>query len=133
MKILRRTALASVAVGLLGGSVAECETAAGERGTMYGLIGKMKAVAGKRDDLVAILLAGVSAMPGCLSYVVANDPGDADALWVTEVWDSEASHKASLELPSVKGAMAKGRPLIASFGDYHITQPVGGFGISSKP
>ena len=34
---------------------------------MYGLIGKMKAVAGKRDDLVAILLAGVSAMPGCLS------------------------------------------------------------------
>ena len=118
---------------MLNVSVAECETAAGESGTMYGLIGKMKAVAGKRDDLVAILLAGVSAMPGCLSYVVANEPGDADALWVTEVWASEASHKASLELPSVKGAMAKGRPLIASFGDYHITQPVGGFGISSKP
>jgi len=34
---------------------------------MYGLIGKMTAVDGKRDELVAILLAGVSGMPGCLS------------------------------------------------------------------
>lgn len=130
MEILRRTALASVAVGFLGGSVAECETAEGETGTMYGLIGKMKAVAGKRDDLVAILLAGVNAMPGCLSYVVANDPTDADGLWITEVWESEASHKASLELPVVKAAIAKGRPLIASFGDYHVTQPLGGYGIA---
>ncbi len=96
---------------------------------MYGLIGRMKAVAGKRDELAAILMAGVNEMPGCLSYVVANDPTDAEGLWITEVWDSEASHKASLALPVVKAAMAKGRPLIASFGDYHVTQPLGGHGI----
>jgi len=53
---------------------------------MYGLIGKMKAVAGKRDELAQILLTGIGEMPGNLSYMVANDPKDADALWITEVW-----------------------------------------------
>jgi len=96
---------------------------------MYGLIGKIKAVAGQRDALVAILLDGVSGMPGCLSYVVAQDPGDADAIWVTEVWDSQASHKASLSLLSVKDAISRGRPLIAGFDPHIETVPVGGHGI----
>ena len=97
---------------------------------MYGLIGKMKAAPGQRDALIAILVDGVSAiMPGCLSYVVAQDPADADAIWITEVWDSQASHKASLSLPSVKDAISRGRPLIAGF-DRHIeTVPIGGHGI----
>jgi quinol monooxygenase YgiN len=69
---------------------------------MYGLIGKMTAVPGKRDALIDILLEGVADMPGCLSYVVAKDPNDANAIWITEVWDSKSSHEASLTLPSVK-------------------------------
>lgn len=96
---------------------------------MYGLIGKMRAVPGQRDALVAILVEGASDMPGCLSYVVAQDPVDADAIWITEVWDSQASHKASLSLPSVQGAMARGRPLVAAFDARHETVPVGGHGI----
>ncbi|CAN5790704.1 antibiotic biosynthesis monooxygenase [soil metagenome] len=93
---------------------------------MYGLIGKMVAVPGQRDALAEILLEGTEEMPGCLSYVIALDPSDADALWITEVWDSQASHEASLALPSVKQAIGKGRPLIAGFGDRTVTQPVGG-------
>jgi quinol monooxygenase YgiN len=100
--------------------------------TMYGLIGKMTAVAGQRDALVAILVGGVAGMPGCLSYVVATDPAEADAIWITEVWDSEASHKASLGLPSVKQAIAKGRPLIAGFGPMTVTAPVGGVGLTGR-
>lgn len=96
---------------------------------MYGLIGKIKAVPGKRDALVAILLEGVSGMPGCLSYVVAHDPKDTDAIWVTEVWDSQASHKASLDLPSVREAITRGRPLIAGFEQSFETTPIGGHGI----
>ena len=96
---------------------------------MYGLIGKMKAAPGQRDALIAILLDGVSGMPGCLSYVVAQDPADADAIWITEVWDSPASHKASLSLPSVKDAISRGRPLIAGFDQHIETVPVGGHGI----
>jgi quinol monooxygenase YgiN len=97
---------------------------------MYGLIGKMTAVAGQRDALIAILLEGVSGMPGCLSYVVAKDASDPHALWITEVWDSKASHDASLSMPSVRGAIAKGKPLIAGFGNAVTTTPVGGHGLS---
>ena len=101
----------------------------GEAGDMYGLIGKIKATAGQRDALIAILIAGTSAMPGCLSYIVAKDSTDADALWVTEVWESQASHRASLSLPAVQQAIAKGKPLIAGFGERFETQPVGGHGL----
>ncbi len=97
--------------------------------TMYGLIGKMTAVAGKRDELISILLEGVAGMPGCLSYVVAKDPTDADALWITEVWESEQSHKASLSLPAVKQAITRGKPLIAGFSNSTVTEPVGGHGL----
>lgn len=96
---------------------------------MYGLIGKMMAVSGQRDALIAILLSGVADMPGCLSYVIATDPADADAIWITEVWDSEQSHRASLSLPIVQQAIAQGKPLIADFGDTVVTQPIGGHGL----
>ena len=97
---------------------------------MYGLIGKARCVPGQRDAFIAILLEGTEEMPGCLSYVVARDPQDADALWITEVWDSKDSHAASLQLPAVRDAIKRGRPLIASFGEQTITEPVGGYGLA---
>jgi len=96
---------------------------------MYGLIGKMTAVTGQRDALATVLLEGTGDMPGCLSYVVATDPADPDALWITEVWDDQASHQASLTLPAVKAAITKGRPLIAGFSNRVETQPLGGYGL----
>lgn len=93
---------------------------------MYGLIGKMIATPGERDALIAILLENVSGMPGCLSYIVAKDPADADAIWITEVWDSAESHKASLSLPAVRDAITRARPLIAGFGEHFVTEPVSG-------
>ena len=96
---------------------------------MYGLIGKMTAVAGRRDALADILLAGTGSMPGCMSYIVAEDPADPDALWITEVWDNQASHQASLGLPEVQAAIAKGRPLIAGFSNRVETTPLGGHGL----
>ena len=96
---------------------------------MYGLIGKIKAQPGRRDELASILLAGTGAMPGCRSYLVAADPTDPDALWVTEVWDSADSHKASLQLPAVQAAIAQGRALIAGFGERFETTPLGGVGL----
>jgi quinol monooxygenase YgiN len=96
---------------------------------MYGIIGKMTAVTGQRDALIKILLDGTEAMPGCLNYVISRDPADANAIWITEVWDSRESHAASLHLPSVRAAIAKGRPLIAGFSDRVETVPVGGIGL----
>jgi quinol monooxygenase YgiN len=96
---------------------------------MFGLIAKIKTVPGQRNALIAILVEGTAAMPGCLSYVVANDVADNDAIWVTEVWASRESHRASLSLPAVQQAIAKGRPLIAGFGERFETEPVGGQGL----
>lgn len=100
---------------------------------MYGLIGKMIAVEGQRDALITILLQGVADMPGCFSYVVATDPNDTNAIWITEVWDNQESHAASLSLPSVQQAIAVGRPLIAGFGERIVTNPVGGHGLVPPP
>ena len=98
---------------------------------MFGLIAKIKTARGQRDALIAILVEGTAAMPGCLSYIVANDVADNDAIWVTEVWASRESHRASLSLPAVQQAIAKGRPLIAGFGERFETEPVGGQGLAA--
>jgi len=96
---------------------------------MYGLIGRIRAVPGQRAALAAVLVQDDGAMPGCLSYVVAEDPVDADVLWVTEVWANEAAHKASLTLPQVQAAIAEGRPLIAGFDSHVATNVLGGIGL----
>lgn len=98
---------------------------------MYGLIGRMDAVPGEREALIAILLEGTAEMPGCLSYVVARDPEDENAVWITEVWESADDHRASLSLPAVQDAIARGRPRIAGFGQHTVTEPVGGHGLAA--
>lgn len=98
---------------------------------MYGLIGKFIAAEGKRDELIGYLLEGLTDMPGCLSYVVATDPADANAIWITEAWTDADSHKASLALPSVQDAIRKARPIIAGMESIAETQPVGGHGLSA--
>lgn len=114
----------AAAVGLAGFRVS-----AQEKREMYGLIGRMTTVPGQRDALIEILLEGVRDMPGCLSYIVAKDAGDEHAVWITEVWDSKASHEASLKLPSVQAAIARGKPMIAGFRERFVTAPVGGHGL----
>lgn len=98
---------------------------------MYGIIGKLVAVPGKCNELIAILIRGTKEMPGCLSYVVARDMNDPEAIWVTEVWESRESHQASLSLPSVQDAINLGKPLIAGFGERFETNPIGGNGLAT--
>jgi quinol monooxygenase YgiN len=127
MQKKRRTLVTAIALTPL----AACQSvspSSKEQKAMYGLITNIKAKPGQRDVLAPILLQATQAMPGCLSYVVAIDPLDSDALWITEVWDSADSHKASLALPAVKAALQAGRPLIAGMGERFETHPVGGFG-----
>ena len=96
---------------------------------MYGLIGKIVAHPGQRDELAKILIEGSTGMPGCLSYIIATDQDEADSLWVTEIWIDKSSHQASLSLPSVQTAIDRGRPLIAGFGARFETTPLGGHGL----
>lgn len=98
---------------------------------MYGLIGSILVAPGQRSEVVAALLDGTRDMPGCLSYVIAQDPGNTDAFWVTEVRDSQLSHQASLQLPAVQRAIARARPHITGFGERFETLPVGGQGLAA--
>jgi len=70
-------------------------------------------------------------LPGCRSYVVAEDTADPETLWTTEVWDTQAAHKASLELPAVKVAIAKAVPIIGAFGEHRELKVIGGHGLAT--
>lgn len=95
---------------------------------MYGLIGRITTLPGRRDEFIAILTPG-GTLAGCISYIVAKATDDADAIYVTEVWESSEAHRASLALPQVKDAISRGRPLIARFDIIAATEPVGGIGV----
>jgi quinol monooxygenase YgiN len=119
-------AAAAAAVGPARGLATDAGT--GAQG-MYGLIGKLLSAPGRRDELIRLLLDGSADMPGCLSYIVAADATDSNAIWITEAWDSEASHQASLSLPQVRNAITMGKPMIAGFGERFVTTPLGGHGL----
>lgn len=127
---VRREVLAgglAVAIGSASAAHAKPETK-----PMYGLIGQMKAAPGKRDELIAILGEGTQDMPGCLSYVIAQDQADPNTIWITEVWTDRESHAGSLKLPAVQAAITKARPMIAGFGHRFETVPVGGVGLPGQ-
>jgi quinol monooxygenase YgiN len=131
MEIGRRELVTAAVATVLGRAAS---AAPEEARQMYGLIGSMNAASGRRDDLIAILTAAVSDMPGCLSYVVVKDAKDENTIWITEVWDSKESHDASLSLPSVRKAISAAKPMISAIDNQVITTPVGGYGLpATKP
>lgn len=130
MPFSRRDFITTIAAGTATFMLPACASIGGDE-KMYGLIGKMQATPGQRDAVISILLEGITNMPGCLSYIVAEDSSDPDAIWITEVWESQSSHKASLSLPSVQDAISRAKPLIAGFDQHIETIPVGGQGIAN--
>jgi quinol monooxygenase YgiN len=81
---------------------------------MFMLHGRLGAKPGRRDELLEILTEAEQAepMPGCRVYLVAVDETDADGVWVTEVWESEEAHAASLQLSRVKEQIARAMPIL---------------------
>src|SRR3546814_1015991 len=113
----RRTQLAALvafaAAVLPARSLRALETIMEEDHPQYGLIGQMIAQPGQRGALAAILTEGTDAMPGNFAYIVGEDAENPDALWIVELWADKAAHAASLQLPAVQAAIAKGGPLSA--------------------
>ena len=91
---------------------------------MFGMIVKIEVYPGKRDEMIAILKESANGMPGCLSYVVATDDDNENALWVTEVWENAKSHDDSLALPAVKAAAPRSRLLVTRVEQVAVTEPV---------
>jgi len=92
----------------------------------------MKATAGQRDALIGYLMQAANGMreiDGCYLYIINSDPADPDAIWVTEVWRSQADHQASLSLEGTKALIAQARPLIAEMSQRIEVVPLGGKGL----
>jgi quinol monooxygenase YgiN len=99
---------------------------------MYGLIVKLTVIPGRREELIGILKDSAANMPGCFSYIVAKDSADENAIWVPEIWDTIASHDASLSLPSVKNAIPRAKSIVSSFEKVGATSPAWGVGPAAQ-
>jgi quinol monooxygenase YgiN len=92
---------------------------------MYGLIVRLTAASGRRGELIEVLGGEDShTIAGCLSFIVAEDSADEDVLWITEVWDSESSHQASLELPPSRAGLRALETLVARYERIAVTKPM---------
>ncbi len=94
----------------------------------YGLYSKIKTQAGKRDEVVSILLRDVDKLEaaGCKAYIVNLATNDANTIWITEIWTSPKAHQASISLPSVKKAIAEAMPLLTGEFDKVELDVIGG-------
>lgn len=97
---------------------------------MFGYIASMKAKPGRREEVVSLLVNGVGQLRehGCESYVVAKSATDEDTIWITEVWQSEEHHTASLELPETRKAIGEAMPLLTGEFTGQATSIAGGLG-----
>jgi quinol monooxygenase YgiN len=94
------------------------------------MCGKVLAKEGQREALLEILLeASRTPMKGCEIYIVSRSATEPDAIWVMEVWQSEADHQASFKLDSVKALITKARPIMAGGTEGIQMVPVGGKGL----
>ena len=93
---------------------------------------QLKAREGQRDALVEHMLGAAQFLvdvPGCELYVINTSAADADAVWVTEVWSTQAELDASLTIESVKASVEQVLPLLAGSPDRIDILPVGGKGL----
>jgi quinol monooxygenase YgiN len=97
----------------------------------YGMCGNILAKEGQRDALIDILLeASRTPMKGCQIYIVCKSPMEPDAIWVMEVWQTEADHEASFKLDGVKALISKAQPIMAGVTESIRMVPVGGKGFA---
>lgn len=81
----------------------------------YSINGKLTAKEGKGQVLLEILLEASEEMKkvdDCFCYIVGMNKDEADSVYVYEVWEDEAAHKASLELDAVRNLIENALPLI---------------------
>lgn len=77
-------------------------------------VGSLETKPGQRDAVVAILLRPMPGLKeaGCLLYEVGVNGDSPDTVFVCELWESPEAHRASLQLDSVRSAIAEAMPLL---------------------
>ncbi len=99
--------------------------------SMYAMTGKFTTHAGRRHELVDILLRAadlVSQLPGCRLYLVSEDLGSENCVWVFEMWDDKQAHDSSLTDDRVRGLIAQAMPLLNGAPEGVGLRVAGGYG-----
>lgn len=97
----------------------------------YGLVGKLTALPGSRDELLELLLRAAELLednPDCIHYLVSVSD-EADAVWVTETWTDRHAHDASLQDDEIRALIASAAPLVATISDQVEMTVLGGKGL----
>lgn len=100
---------------------------------MYVIIASMQIKEGHKAEFIPALLedakASVSKEPGCLRFDVIQDAGDANRVWLYEVYRNEAAFQAHLKTPHLNKLLATVKdwreegPQGAARGSYNIWPP----------
>ncbi len=99
---------------------------------MYAMTGKLIAQAGKRGQLIGILLEAsrvVAEISECLQYVISEDIADESVVWIFEIWNDKEAHDRSLKNEQVRLLISQAMPLIASAPSSAELNIAGGHGI----
>ncbi|MFF4182405.1 putative quinol monooxygenase [Streptomyces sp. NPDC001691] len=92
--------------------------------SMFSVYGRMTALPGRRDDLIALLLDGFRAAGengGLLAYTVNAALDDPDTVWLTQLWADKEAHDTTTRSEAVVGVTRQVPPLLAQ-------QPEGCYG-----
>lgn len=78
-------------------------------------VGSLVTKPGQRDAVVEILLRPMPGLKeaGCLLYEVGVNDDVPDTVFVCELWESPEAHQASLQLDSVRFAIAQAMPMLS--------------------
>ncbi|QHW29423.1 antibiotic biosynthesis monooxygenase [Paenibacillus rhizovicinus] len=96
----------------------------------FAMFGKLTAHEGKREELAEMMLASsatLNDMEGCIYYILHAAEEDPNDLWITELWESQEFHAASLQNEKVLELIGRCRHLIAG-GSAVKVRPLGGKG-----
>lgn len=97
----------------------------------YGMQAVLMAAPGRGHELAAIMLQAsiaVANLDGCIVYLVQQSLTDDTKVLITEVWDSEASHAASLTDKNVRKLIMKAKPIIIGM-EHYPAKYLGGYGL----
>jgi quinol monooxygenase YgiN len=97
----------------------------------YGLLNKLTAKPGKRDEVMGILLESGKLLDdsACLMYMVSEAVDDPNVIYVTDLWTSKAKHEKALKTPELRPFVEKAVPLLAGMPEQTEIKPVGGVGV----
>jgi quinol monooxygenase YgiN len=81
----------------------------------YARLGKLGTKPGNRNELVELLTRRSDRLTelGCLRYDVGISNDEPDTVFVAELWETEADHRASLDDAAVRAGIAEAMPLLS--------------------